>query len=192
MRKGPTIEALTRRLTECPPPFLMTPRMGRMGDIHVGAVVHDLLRAHGYVTRRGDLDSFRNINAQQQNWLQLVLVACWLAHDPALRAIDGLASPMLRWLTTGVREVSKMVAAPQFVNNPDRREELARLLMQATGLLPEDETEEQFLDRLSTVDTIERAHIMAETRAKRERAEQLRKQMAEERARQAAAKYSRE
>ncbi len=46
-REGPPLEALTRRLAECPSEFLALPRVGETGLIHVDAVVSDLLRELG-------------------------------------------------------------------------------------------------------------------------------------------------
>lgn len=46
--EGPALETLTHRLAECPAEFLMEPRIGSNGTVHVFAVVHDLLRDLGY------------------------------------------------------------------------------------------------------------------------------------------------
>ena len=46
-REGPLLETLTRRLAGCPAEFLALPRVGETGNIHVDAVVADLLRDLG-------------------------------------------------------------------------------------------------------------------------------------------------
>ena len=41
--RGPTLDALTHRLAECPPELLDEPRHGRRDGVHVDAVVWDVL-----------------------------------------------------------------------------------------------------------------------------------------------------
>ena len=42
--EGPRLELLTHRLSECPPEFLLTPRIGEAGQIDVIAIVCDHFR----------------------------------------------------------------------------------------------------------------------------------------------------
>ena len=47
--EGPMLETLLRRVAETPPDFLREPRIGSAGEIHVMAVVHDLLDLLGAI-----------------------------------------------------------------------------------------------------------------------------------------------
>lgn len=203
MRQGPPIQRLTYRLSECPPEFLSEPLIGRRGQVHTRAVVADLMAALGAPLWAEEV--FEKLDAEdiaQRNWLRVVLVASWLLHDPWFRAkdrkrseLDGevLATRAFEWLLDGLDAFAGLVAAEACVENPDRREELARRCLLALGLTPEDESEEQSQDRLATLDCVAQHRILYDTRGRLGRAERLRKQMEdEELARQAAARASRE
>lgn len=67
-----------------------------------------------------------------------------------------------------------------------------RLCLQALDLRPWGETEIQALDRLNTVDSLERKRVMRESLAAHKRAEEIRQAMARKEAEEAASKMTRE
>ena len=78
------------------------------------------------------------------------------------------------------------------LNDEDQREELIRLTLSGLRLKPQNETDQQAQDRLLMVSSSERARVVAASRAAEQRAESIRKALAEKRAREAADKYTRE
>lgn len=187
---GPPVEALMRRLAETPGDFLAEPRVSTGGAVHVDAVVHDVIADHGTLPGKAELAVFAAAEPAARNWLRMVLIGAWLVHDESLRGADTAA--IVSWLTNGLRDLARLVDAEQCVVDQDRREELSRLLLAHLGLTPEGETPEQAADRLTTVDSVQRARVLAETKAKRDRAEELRREMEKQRAREAAGRYTRE
>lgn len=193
-REAPSIERLTRRLAECPPEFLLEPRTAAApdGQVEVGAVVNDVLRALGGEGLPADAaERFEGAVPLERSLLRLVLVAAWLCHDPALR---GSAPPdrVVRWMLEALLPLSRLVAPERFVSDADRREELVRSLLGALGLVPAGESAAQAADRLRALSTVERARVIEATRAQQARARKLREELESERARQAAARYSSE
>jgi hypothetical protein len=193
--EGPELEALTRRLAECPADILAEPRTGGGGVVHVDAVVSDLLLAlGGEPLDEEGAAPFRVGRPDRgvRNRLRLVLVAAWLLHDPWFAARGRFAGAARPFLVSGLDALATLVDAPQCVNDPDRREELARRALAALGLRPAGETAAQAQDRLTTLDSVERKQVIATARSVQEHArkiwEALRKKAAEE----AAAKVSRE
>jgi hypothetical protein len=189
------IDALTRRLAECPEDFLAEPRLrGKERGVRVAAVVSDLLEDLGSPERLSDAEAqlWESAGPQERNLLRLTLVAAWLCGEARLREGGGRAPMLRRWLESGLRGMAEVVAAELFVTDPDRREELARSLCAALGCLPEGETAEQASDRLKALSSVERAKVIRETRAREERARRLREKMEAERAREAAARFSSE
>jgi hypothetical protein len=192
--EGPPLEALTRRLADCPADFLAEPRIGRAGHVHVPAVVADLLRdlrAPSLTPAQVAALSPREARPHR-NWLSLVLITAWLLHDPWFQqhAVAGTAAFDL--LTSALPPLAGLAPAPTFVTDPDRREELARLALRALDLRPAGETESQSADRLTTLSTVERARVVAAARAAEARAQEVREAMARQAAEEAAAQYSRE
>ena len=176
MKEGPVIEALTRRLAECPREFLAEPKLrGKAEGIRVAAVVSDLLEdlgAPGPLSDKG-ASQWAEAKSQDRNLMRLTLVACWLCHDEVLRQDRTLAEPVRHWLSSSLRPLSELVVADLFVTDPDRREELARLLLSELKMLPKGETPAQASDRLKALGSVERAKVLREMRAKEEAARKL-------------------
>lgn len=191
---GPLLETLTRRLAECPAEFLAEPRFGKTGVVHVHAVVSDVLvRLDGAPLTKDEAAFYQRADAKQQrNHFSLTLIACWLLHDEWFRENGKHAQAARAFLLNGLSELAAHTKAAQFITDPDRREELARLGLRALDLRPAGESEAQAQDRLATLNTAERQRILAATRAAEERAAAIREAMAKKAAEDAADKWTRE
>lgn len=178
-REGPLLETLTRRLAECPPEFLASPRIGAAGKIVVPAVVADLLRGIGGAPLSPtQIKTFEQKTPwQQRNRVCLILVACWLLDDPWFRQAD-MVEPVLGLLTHGLQDLADAASADRFIADPDRREELARVCLKALGVRPAGETMAQADDRLVTLSSVERASLLKATAAAEKRAAEIRAAMA--------------
>jgi hypothetical protein len=195
--EGPPLEALTRRLAECPADFLAEPRVGANGQVRVAAVVADLLRdLGGPLLTSAQAELFQPRSAQpaggQRNWLAPVLVTAWLFDDPWFRQGLCFGARAADFLTNGLNELANLNPAGKFVSDPDRREELVRLGLSRLGLRPAGETPAQAADRLATISTTERQRVSEAARAAVERARAIREAMAKKAAEEAAAQSSRE
>jgi hypothetical protein len=139
-----------------------------------------------------ELGRFRARSNTHRNRLRLVLIACWLLHDEYFREAGIHEEPAMRFLMEDLEQLASLVAADLFNSDPDRREELVRCCLRALGLRPKGETEKQAADRLQTLDTTERAKVLADIKASEKRARELREEMERKRAQEAASRYSRE
>ena len=198
LASGPPVEVLTRRLLDLPRELLAEPVGAPNGSVVVAAVVSDLLLLHG----GPGLDPaaaapFRPpppsapADPVAVNWLRCVLVAAGVLADPSLTAL-GRRDAVAAFLASGLQELAATVPSSSLVADPDRREELARRCIAALGLVPAGETEAQATDRLNTLDSAERARVLAATREAERRAEEVRQAMHAKAAAEAAAKASRE
>lgn len=189
---GPSIAALTRRLVETPADFLADPVVEGRGALDVAALVSDLLVAHGGpgLDTPGAAPFRPSDSPEHRNWLRCVAITVWLLHDPFFVGVAPIGTRDL--LATGLQDLAAQVPAGDLVADADRREELARRCLAALGYLPEGETEAQAADRLTTLDSSERARVLAATQEAERRAAEVRKAMHEKAAAEAAAKASRE
>jgi len=184
------LESLTRRLAECPSEFLAEPALGKLGTINVAAVVADLIHDLGGFPLAPEALAPFTANAPKtaRNHLRLVLVTCWLLHDPVFREQTKIARNSWRLLTQGLNKFAENVSAEKCVTDPDRREELVRLCLHELNLLPAGETEVQAQDRLATLNTAERQRVIKAARKAEARAQDIRRKMAEEAAQRAESK----
>ncbi len=176
------VARLTRRLADTPQDFLADP-----AAVAVPAVVSDVLLMAGGAAL--DAAAAATFEAGELRWRRLVLVTSWLVADPQLLRCG--ADAVSAWLRSPeLATLSRLAAPALFVSDPDRREELARLTLRALSLSPAGETPAQAADRLSTVDSVRRQEVLTAARVAEERAAAVRKAMEDERAREAASRYS--
>lgn len=177
-----SVARLTRRLADTPPDFLADP-----AAVAVPAVVSDVLLMAGGTTLDADDAAF--FDAEDPKQRRLMLILAWLLADPDLLACGPTA--LADWLTAPeLVKLAQLVDTQRFVQDADRREELARLTLRALSLSAAGESEEQAADRLSTVDSVRRQEVLVAAKAAEERAAAVRKAMEEQRAKEAAARYS--
>jgi len=188
MKTGPSIDDLTHFLAECPPEFLAEPAAQSTEGIHVDAVVFDTLLRLGGTTSYKSMRLFEP-GEQRNATNRITLVMCWLMSHPWF-VDQGLADLTHKTLLELPGEIAPLVKPERLVDDPDRREELARLVLRRLGLVPKGETEAHAADRLKSISSVERKRLLEETRAQVEHAQRLRKAMAEKQAREAAARYT--
>jgi hypothetical protein len=193
MTEGPPLEALTHRLAETPSDFLAEPLVSDKGAVDVAAVVSDLIRDLGGAPFGVDEAApFTPRSAADVKRLRLVLIASWLLHDAYFIRAARYAAAVNEFLQKEPARLTEVVDPAQFVTDPDRREELVRLAMRALDLRPQGESEKQSIDRLATLDSVERVRVIRETRAAQERIRQVQEAMRKKAAEEAAAAYGRE
>jgi hypothetical protein len=192
-KEGPALESLTRRIAETPAEFLLAPRIGSVGDIHVPAVVHDTLKGLGIRIPLGDLAVFAGRDPKTERVrLSITLLACWALADDGLRSASPSLAEVMVLLSDDATELAAYGAAARIVQDPDRREELARLTLARLGLRPAGETVAQAQDRLTTLSSAERTRLLAASRQAEERARAIRAALVRKAAEESADKWTRE
>ena len=190
---GPIIEALTRRLAETPADFLDEPRIGNSGSVFVAALVNDGLRMLGNVSTGVGLEYFDDTTTKgDRNRLALTMIVVWLLTDEWFVKRTVSQEQALHVLTEAVTELAATTAAQKFVSDPDRREELARVVLARLDYRPEGETLAQAKDRLSSISGMERRRLEQASRASEQRARAIREALAKKVAEESADKWTRE
>jgi len=126
------------------------------------------------------------------NVFRLAAVSAWLLADGWMIAARPDAAAIDEFLLTTVPELAAQAPADAFVNEPDRREELARTLLARLDFRPEGETQAQAADRLSMISAAERSRLLEASRAAEERARAVREALARQAAQESADKWTRE
>lgn len=190
---GPTIETLTRRLVDTPPDFLDEPRIGSAGRVVVAALVNDLMQRYGKRLQQKELSRFETVTlGPDRNRLALVMIAVWLLADRWFLDAKPSLEAITRVLNETITELAATTAAHKFVSDPDRREELARVVLARLDYVPEGETLAQATDRLSSLSTTERRRLVEASRAAQQRARAIREALAKKAAEESADKMTRE
>lgn len=190
---GPPLEHLTHRIASTPADFLQEPIVGPFGQISTVALVSDLLRQLGGNPTLTTLAPFRSNNPHKdRNWLALVNINVWLLSDEWLlnqMIPPDLISDVLRG---PIVELAMGAGAHQFVDDPDRCEELARTVLAGLRYRPDGETVAQASDRLVAISGAERKRLIEASRGAEERARIVREALARKAAEESADKWTRE
>ena len=187
------VQRLCARLAAAPPEFLSPVDPKRPGAVRVEAVVADLFRDRASRPLEpaeaerlfGPSKAPDRARAALQN-RSVVLVASWLLHDEAFAGVP--AEPLAALLADRLRALSALVHPRAFIEDPERREELVRVCLDALGVRPEGETPTVTEDRLAVLDSVRRAVLLrdarereAERAARKKELERVRAQEEEER-----------
>jgi len=192
-RIGPELPRLTRRLAQTPSDFLDEPKIGKSGRLVVAALVNDLLRRFGRYAHDAELATFAGNNVKQdRNRLQLIAIATWLLADDWFIEANISGDAVLSLLAQNLTEIANVTRADKFINDPERREEFVRVILARLQFRPEGESKAQAIDRLSTLSSIERRRLLAESREAEKRARQIREALARKAAEESADKWTRE
>lgn len=181
-REGPALEALQHRLGDLPADFTAGP--------DPVALVHDVLRARNATPAGATLGAWREQGRRQD--LALLPALCWLLDAPEFRALEIAPAGLWRLLTEVAPQLAQQASLRQFLNDPDRREELLRLTLAELGLRPAGETPAQAQDRLSSISSFERARVLEAARAAEARAREIREALRRKAAQEGADKWARE
>ena len=187
------LEPLLRRLAETPPEFLGEPKLGPIGDVHVAALVHDVLRGLGVSADATYLGAFgADAGAKHRNSQKLVMIAAWLLADPCFTAPKLDATAVRDLFANLVPAIAAQGRSDNYVNDSERREELVRSVLAQLALLPEGETSAHAQDRLSRISSTERMRRIQASRAAEIRAKKVREALARKAAQESADKWTRE
>lgn len=192
MIAGPPLERVMRRLAETPEDFLAEPRIGETGQVVTAALVADLFHALGHQITAADLTGFAATSSVDRNRLMLVAIAVWLLADDWVAVAASDRATLAGLLGERISDLAGAGKADAFVSDAERREELARTVLAALGLVPAGETEAQANDRLSAVSAAERRRLLRASRDAEERARAIREALIRKAAEESADKYTRE
>jgi hypothetical protein len=188
---GPPLETLLRRLADTPPDFLDAPRVGASGQVFVAAVVNDLLALGPGRASLAELQRFEGRSADAGR-LRMALLIAWLLADDVLRKHLTTRADLLNLLDGTAAELAGLAPATKYLQDPDRREELVRVLLARLGLRPHGETAEQAADRLSALSITERKRLLDASRAAEARDREIREALVRKAAEASADKWTRE
>lgn len=160
------LEALTRHLAACPPVVLEAARPR--------AVWFDLFQGAATPPWTAELLGLLPKD-EKGDQAQITLVLAWLLSAPELRPWP--APNGLRLLLELPPALAPLVTAAGLITDPDRREELARLVLSGLQRLPAGETAVQAADRLRSISSVERERVIRETQAQVERARKLKEEL---------------
>ncbi|WP_419660060.1 hypothetical protein Dvar_04060 [Desulfosarcina variabilis str. Montpellier] len=190
---SPDLTDLMHHLGACPFEFQMMPRMGETGEIDTAALCRDALRMVGHEPLSGAAEKQVHFTLPPNpDHLLAAQIGCWFFSHAWFRGRKNLIPKIVYFLSEVLESISEHVQPALWVRDMERREEFCRLALAACKLVPLGETKKQAAERFESVSTLKRNKVLSKTAAAYHRMKEIRRQMKEKAAREAANVYGRE
>ncbi|PKV75269.1 hypothetical protein [Pontibacter ramchanderi] len=188
------IYTLFSHLKSCPEYFFQCPPLNRGQVSHTEVLLMDMYRkVHGdFSVADAALPTLVNLWQNGENQLVSMQVGCWLFHHPFFAGKPEWIIPIDDFLNDDLEALSAYVQAREWVEDEDRAEEFIRLALNRCEVTPAGETALEAADRLEALDTLKRQAVLRGSQASYDRIREIRRKMAEQKAREAANVYGRE
>lgn len=187
------IYTLLYHLKGCPSEFLAS-MLVPTDTSHPNALLLDVYRkVYGdFTVATSELPSTNNSRALDENQAMSIQIGCWFFHHDFFASQPDLLPKIHAFLFEHLREVCGFVKFPLWVEDEDRSEEFVRIALDCLDMVPAGETFDEASDKLDALSTLKRHGVLKQTNQSLARIKEIRRKMAEEKAREAANVYGRE
>lgn len=195
MTTDPALPDWMRWVADMPSSFRATPEGFEGGTVRVHAVVADLFETlFGAPPDAAILAACKagDTGARELNRLRWILAASHVLWHPALRENPGPRNAIERFLVQELPGVAAVLPVDSLARDEDRREELVRRALRASGCALPGESGADAEDRLKQLDSVERYRVLSAAAERERRSREVREAMAKKAVEEAAAKVSRE
>lgn len=188
------IYALLYHLRACPDDFVLPPIGFDDGVIHTKALVLDVYRkmAGDVLIPNESLPLLEMDESLTINQVTSIQVGAWFFSHSTFQTQPQVLPGAEEFLFTYLPVVSRYVNYKEWISDEDRSEEFVRLALRCCKLLPQGESEEEAADKFDALNTIKRRAVLHQSSEQMQRIKEIRRQMAEAKAREAANVYGRE
>jgi len=188
MKEGPELIELLDRLMDCPKEFYSSDRLYR-SNTEIQALYSDL---YFFLTEKYPDEKMLKLipSDRDENLARCASLCIYILFYEWFRNKNESAELFAMFLDSVLPAYSKAADADEFAGNPERREELVRLLLFHLGYFPKGETEKYSQNRLAALDSVERDKVISESRQVLKKVQALREAMARKAAEEAASKMT--
>ena len=181
-------------LKNCPGSFLELSAHFPAGRVNTKALVADCRRmvSDDFLLDDRDIQEAFSTLVWNEAIVSSIQMSCWLFAHPYFLKQPQLWDGMERFMFGVLPQIAPLVAVQSWLDDEDRTEEFVRLALDCCGINPDGESDNEAADRLDALSTIKRQQVLSATSNAFERMMEIRRKMAEDKAREAANVYGRE
>lgn len=181
---------LTTYLRKCPDIFLTSSDFFVEDGLNSVALLND---THRVITN----DFFRDdlkIPAEfiEDNHWRAIHISTWLLNHPDFINNPALEDKLYNFWFIELHEASSYVKPNEWISDDERAEEMVRLLLYCCEIMPQGENPDEAADKLSSLSSVQRHKVLKQSYEAHERIMNIKREMAEKKAREAANTYGRE
>ncbi len=128
----------------------------------------------------------------EDNHWRAIHISVWLLFHQDFAAIPAIENKLYDFWFTSLSDASEYVKFNEWINDEERAEEMVRLLLNCSEIIPHGENYDEAADKLSSLNSAERHKVLKQSYEAHERIMNIKREMAEKAAREAANTYGRE
>ncbi|OXA75690.1 hypothetical protein SAMN05444397_11537 [Flavobacterium aquidurense] len=191
MSKYDVFELVTH-LRKCPEAYLQSSDFFSTEGVNSIALVQDTYRLVTNDFLRNDFNISSNLGTIDDNHWRAIHISTWLLSNPDFINNPVIEDKLYSFWFIELHKASAYVKCNEWINDDERAEEMVRLLLYCCEIIPFGENQDEAADKLSSLSSVERHKVLKQSYEAHERIMKIKREMEEQKAREAANTYGRE
>lgn len=193
MSKYDVFELVTH-LKKCPDSFLKPSALFEEEGLNSRALISDTYRivSNNFLQKNFNLPASTILKTVTYNHWRAIHISTWLLYHQDFVNNPLIENKLSNFWFEELGKAAVYVKFNDWISDDERAEEMVRLLLNCCEILPKDENENEATDKLSSISSVDRHKVLKESYEAHERIMRIKREMAEEKAREAANTYGRE
>lgn len=193
MSKYDVFELVTY-LRKCPDTFLRSSDFFSTEGLNSFALIYDTYRVVSNDFLRSDfqIPSEFNLKLINDNHWRTIHISAWLISNQDFISNPVIEDKLYNFWFVELQLASEYVKFNEWINDDERAEEMVRLLLYYCEILPYGESQDEAADKLSSFSSVDRHKVLKQSYEAHERIMNIKREMEEKKAREAANTYGRE
>lgn len=185
---------LVAHLQKCPDVYLQSSVFINKNGLDSVALLSDTCRfiSSDYLKNKFEVFYAVDFDSVNDEHWRTIHISLWLLNYQSFENQPAIENRLKKFWFNDLKLASIFVKHSDWILDEERAEEMVRLLLYQCQILPFGESEEEAADILSSLNSAERHDVLENTYNKHARVMEIKKHMAEKKAREAANTYGRE
>lgn len=193
MSKYDVFELVTH-LRKCPDIYLEPSSLIENEGLNSIALVCDTYRivCNDFLKKGFKKPSDYNLAYIDDNHWRAIHISIWLLSHQNFINSAFIEDKLYNFWFEELSEASLYVKFKEWISDDERAEEMVRLLLHCCEIIPDGENQDEAADKLSSLSSADRQKVLKQSYEAHERIMNIKREMAEKKAREAANTYGRE
>ncbi|MEN2399170.1 hypothetical protein GKZ90_0005245 [Flavobacterium sp. MC2016-06] len=193
MSKYDVFELITH-LRKCPDTFLKPSSFTSSEGINSIALICDTYRtvSSKFLNKEFNIPTPDILKPIKDNHWEAIHISTWLLSHPNFINKPSIEDKLRDFWFIELGNASRYVKFKEWISDDERAEEMVRLLLYCCEIVPNGESTNEAADKLSSISSVNRHEVLKNSYEAHERIMRIKREMAEQKAREAANTYGRE
>lgn len=181
-------------LKKCPDTYLQPSDFFLEDGVNSIALICDTYRivSNDFLKNEFNIPTGSNLKSVDDNHWRAIHISAWLLSHPDFVNSPSIEDKLYHFWFEELVQASRYVKYNEWIADDERAEEMVRLLLHCCEIIPDGENRDEAADKLASLSSVDRHKVLKESYEAHERIMNIKREMAEKKAREAANTYGRE